>query len=189
MDPSSVADMYTTRLEEALWGALLVAITLAVHGVGMLLTLRAINALQERLPRKESLAVGLVVIIGTSWMIILVHLVEVGVWAHFFLWKQAVAGAYNNLSLCYYFALMDYTTLGSNYNLKLHWRLLEGMIGIAGLLTFAWSTGILLTFAQEYQERHLAQVKARRAQRLARTTATPANVQGKANEKEPAHPS
>ena len=188
MDPTSVADFYSTRIEEGLWGALLLAVTLAMHGFGMLVTLRAINALKERLPRPESFAVGLAVIIGASWMIILVHMIEVGIWAHFFLWKEAVAGAYNNLSLCYYFALMDYTTLGSNYNLKLDWRLLEGMIGITGLLTFAWSTGILLTFAQEYQDRHLAQIKARRAQRGPKPPAAPADLKGTPNEKEPVHP-
>ncbi len=164
MDPTTVPDFYSTRLEEGLWGILLVAITLSVHGCGMLLTLQVIEAIKERL-RQSSLGQGMMMIILASWMIIVVHMAEVAVWAHFFLWKQAVAGAVNNISLCFYFALMDYTTLGSSYNLKLDWRLLEGMIGIAGLLTFAWSTGILLTLAQEFQERHLAQVKARRKKR------------------------
>ncbi len=165
MDPSQVGDFYSTRFEEGLWGIILVAITLTIHGFGMLVTLIASNALKERLQRHEFFGLGLIVIILASWMIIIVHMIEVGVWAHFFLWKQAVAGAVNNISMCYYFALMDYTTLGSNFNLRLHWRLLEGMIGIAGLLTFAWSTGVLMTLAQDFQDKHLAFFKARHTRR------------------------
>ena len=57
----------------------------------------------------------------------LVHLSEVMVWAAFFSWK----GAFSNYSLSYYFSLNEFTTLGSNYNLPLHWRLLEGLTATA----------------------------------------------------------
>ena len=138
----------------------------------MLLTLRASNAFKERFKR-QSFAVGMSVIILASWMIIIVHLVEVGVWARFFHWKNAVASSNSTISLCYYFALMDYTTLGSNYNLKLHWRLLEGMIAITGLLIFAWSTGVLLTLAHEFQDQQMMLFKQREKRRSQRAASTP----------------
>src|SRR5262245_52499233 len=169
--------LYSTRIEEILWGGLLVALTLAMHGFGMLLTVRAINAFKERLKR-QSFALGMTVIILMSWMIIVVHLVEVGVWAHFFYWKDAVASSHNSLSLCYYFALLDYTTLGSNYNLKLDWRLLEGMIAIAGFLTFAWSTGVLLTLAQAFQDQQMILLKQKREKRQAQPGAPGAHPAG-----------
>jgi hypothetical protein len=59
-----------------------------------------------------------------------------------------------NTSIAYYLALLDYATLGSPYNLPHNWRLLEGMIAIAGLMTFAWSTGILIVMAQNFQDQH-----------------------------------
>ena len=65
-------------------------------------------------------------------MLVLLHLLEVVVWALFYLWTNAVNSPDANASLAYYFALMEYTTIGSAYNLKLDWRLLEGMNGIAG---------------------------------------------------------
>ena len=43
------------------------------------------------------------------------------------------------------------------------WRLLEGMIATAGLLGFAWSTGVLLTLAQDFQEQQMQRLKDRRA--------------------------
>ena len=172
--------LYTTRLEEGLWGGLLVAVTLAMHGFGMLLTLRASYAFKERFKR-QSFGLGMSIIILASWMIIVVHLFEVTVWAHFFYWKDAVKASHNTISLCYYFALMDYTTLGSNYNLNLHWRLLEGMIAIAGLLTFAWSTGVLLTLAQEFQDQQMMLLKQKREKH--KTQASSAGVHPAGGEK------
>jgi hypothetical protein len=37
--------------------------------------------------------------------------------------------------------------------------LLEGMNGIAGLLTFAWSTSVLLTLAEAFQQQRLPAVE------------------------------
>ena len=64
------------------------------------------------------------------------------------------SGALQNPSSAYYYALVNYCTLNSGY-LPQHWRLLEGILGMAGLLTFAWSTGIMFTLAQGFQERHV----------------------------------
>jgi hypothetical protein len=171
MNPPNPAP-YVTSLEEIFWGATLVAITMAIHGFGMLSVLRASGSIQARFQAAPSLAKGLLVIILASWMILLVHLIEVFAWAGFFVWSNAVntqSSTPATASLCYYFALMDYTTLGSNYNLHLRWRLLEGMIAVAGLLTFAWSTGILLTLAQQFQDQQMLLLKQRRGKRLSKT--------------------
>src|SRR5262245_57429358 len=143
--PPPTPTHYLTSLEEIFWGGTLLTVTMILHGFGMLLVLRTKAALKERFGARPSFSKGIIPLILTSWMILLVHLVEVFAWAGFFVWTNAVntkTAAPANVSLCYYFALMDYTTLGSAYNLHLRWRLLEGMIAVAGLLTFAWSTGI-----------------------------------------------
>jgi voltage-gated potassium channel len=149
---------YVISLEEIFWGGTLVAITMAMHGSGMLLILRLTGALKQRFEPHPSFKSGLATLIVASWLIMLVHLTEVVVWAGFFLWK----GAFPSHSLAYYFSLNEYTTVGSNFNLPLRWRLLEGMIATAGLLTFAWSTGILLTLAQEFQDQQMQLLKRRR---------------------------
>jgi hypothetical protein len=156
---------YVTSLEEILWGGFLVAVTLAIHGFGMLLVLRAQGALKERFGASTSLTSGLTLLVLSGWMILLVHLIEVLAWAGFFYCQGAVdttTDAAPNTSLCYYFALLDYTCLGSNYNLLLRWRLLEGMLSMAGLLTFAWSTGVLMTLAQDFQDQQMQLLKQKR---------------------------
>jgi hypothetical protein len=158
---------YVTSLEEVFWGGTLVAITMVMHGFGMLLVLRTSSSFKEQFEHAPSFTKGMLILVVASWMILIVHLLEVFAWAGFFLWTNAVnttTDAKANASLCYYFALMDYTTLGSSYNLHLRWRLLEGMIAVAGLLTFAWSTGVMLTLAQEFQDQQMMLLKQRRSQ-------------------------
>jgi hypothetical protein len=143
---------YVISVDEILWGGLLMAITMAIHGSGMLVTVHVSNALKRWLERLQSrsFVFGLSVLIVAAWMIILVHLVEVMAWAGFYIWKGALA----NPSAAFYYALANYTTLQSGY-LPQRWRLLEGLIAIAGLLTFAWSTGVLFMLAKEFQEKQL----------------------------------
>ena len=152
------SDLYVVSLEEVFWGGILTGITMTMHGFGMPLVLRLQEALHRRFERPPTFAKGILVLIVASWGILLLHLVEVLVWAAFFFWK----GAMPNVSLAYYFSLNEYTTVGSAYSLPQHWRLLEGMIAMAGLLTFAWSTGILFTLAQDFQEQQLQLVRSRR---------------------------
>ncbi|HTY87682.1 MAG TPA: hypothetical protein VMB80_09485 [Candidatus Acidoferrum sp.] len=154
-----------TSVEELFWGGTLVAITMVLHGFGMLGVLRTSGFFKLRFEPMPTFTKGMILLVVASWMILLVRLIEVFARAGFFLWTDAVnttTEAKANASLCYDFALMDYTTLGSSYNLHLRWRLLEGMIAVAGLLTFAWSTGIMLTLAREFQDQQMSLLKQKR---------------------------
>jgi hypothetical protein len=149
--------VYVISLDEIMWGGVLLAITMALHGVGMLLTLRVSDYVKQRFEPYDSLVLGLGALILASWMIIMVNLLEIGVWTGFFVWKDAMT----NPSRAFYYALANYTTLDSGY-LPLRWRLLEGMLAMAGLLTCAWSTGVLFMLVQEFQEAQLKRLKRRR---------------------------
>jgi hypothetical protein len=149
---------YVTSMDEMFWGVILVAVSLMMHGIGMLGTLRFSEAYKRRSKNSSSFVIGMGNLILASWMITLAHILEVMMWAGFFQWKQCFV----NYSTAAYFALNEYTTVGSSFNLPQNWRLLEGMIATAGLLGFAWSTGVLLTLAQAFQEEQLQHSKERR---------------------------
>jgi hypothetical protein len=140
---------YVIRLDEVAWGGVLLALTIAVHGIGMFPILRASIELMNRAKRagRALLALRLGILIVAVWMIVLVHLTEIALWAGFFVWKDAQPDIFN----AFYHAMLNYTTLQAGY-LPLRWRLLEGMLGIAGLLTFAWSTTVLLALAPKLAE-------------------------------------
>ena len=143
--------LYVAGFEEIAWGVALVAITMVLHGLGMVWTLKAVHGLKARLGSNLNLVGSLFVLVIAAWLITFAHLGEVFAWAGFLRWK----GAMPNLSMAYYLSLLDYTTLGCEYDLPRNWRLLEGMIAISGLMTFAWSTGVLFALAQEFQAREL----------------------------------
>jgi|SRR5664279_115273 len=164
--PDIPDSIYVVSLEEVLWGGLLMAITMTIHGIGMLTVLRVNSAVIRRLESKKNLVTGMMPVILASCMILFVHLVEVMVWAYFFLSR----GAFLNRSVAFYFSLNEYTTVGSSLSLPLRWRLLEGMIAIAGLLAFAWSTGVLITLAQRFQEHQMELYKDRHQKKSSKTS-------------------
>jgi hypothetical protein len=128
---------------------LLVALTMTLHGFGMLITLRCHNRLGGLLQRFRSAAAGIIPLIVASWMMLLTHIAELMVWTLFIRWLRAIP----DFSDAFYFAILEYTTVGSRFTLPFRWRGLEGGLAITGLLTFAWSTGVLMTMAMEFQRR------------------------------------
>lgn len=137
---------YIVSVDEAGWGLLLIAATMVLHGGGVAVALRANLALR----RQASPARGLGRLIVITWILVFFHLLEVVlIWAVFLHWKHA----FDSMRDCVYYALMQYTTVGSDLSLPHRLRLLGGMIAMSGLLTVAWTTAVLLTVAQEFQSR------------------------------------
>lgn len=141
---------YVISLEEALWGSVLVAITMVIHGTGMFSILRVVRALKERFESTKSFFGGLSVVILSSLLIIFTNVLEVIIWAGFF----ALQGAEPNQSVAFYNALLNYTTVQAGY-LPQRWHLLEPLLAMAGLLTGVWSTGILYMLAKDFQDAQL----------------------------------
>jgi hypothetical protein len=158
MSDALIEPLYVISIEEVCWGGALVAITMAIHGFGMLAVLRVNHRLKRWSDSGNGMLSGLFPVILAGCMIMIVHLAEVLAWAVFFVWKDA----FPNVSVAYYFALDEYTTVGSKYNLPLNYRLLEGMIAAVGMLMFAWSTGVLFTLAQGFQSRQIESFTLRR---------------------------
>jgi voltage-gated potassium channel Kch len=85
--------------------------------------------------------------------IILIHLVEITVWAFFFLWKEAMP----DLSSALYFSAVTYTTTGyGDLVLTEEWRLLGGVEALTGILMCGWSTGFFFAVANGMLERRPA---------------------------------
>lgn len=144
--------MYVTSIEEIIWGIFLVAITVAMHGLGMV-EIFLFNQRYNALPpvKRFNYFRELGHLLSVSALMVLIHLAEVMMWALFFIWQNILP----NLSVSFYFSLMEYTTLGSNVSLPTEWKLLGGMMAIAGFLAFAWSTSVFVAVAQNYQNRRI----------------------------------
>jgi hypothetical protein len=120
--------------------------------------LRLVDTIKERFDPLESFTGGLGLVILASLLIIITNIVEVMVWTVFFF----LQGAQTNHHTAFYYALLNFTTLQASY-LPDRWHLLEPLLGMAGLLTVAWSTGILYMLAQDFQDTQMRLRKQRRA--------------------------
>ena len=139
---------HVVSVEEVAWGIALVAVTMTIHAFAMPMTSVACARARRRFADRHGFFAGVRVLLLASGLIVVAHLVEVAAWASFFV----LQGAFPTTSSAYYFSLLQYTTVGSDLTLPESWRLLGGMIAISGALAFAWSTALLLSVAQHFQD-------------------------------------
>jgi Ion channel len=125
-----------TRLLAALC---LMALCVTIHAAGVswaLLWLRRHPAQIQRFWFDTWLFV-----LVAAWMVLL-HLLEIAVWAGFYLWKDALA----DLQSALYFSAVTYTTTGyGDLVLPKEWQLLGGVEALTGILMCGWSTGFFFT--------------------------------------------
>jgi hypothetical protein len=140
---------------------------MAIHGTGMFSILRPVDAIKERFEPQESFAGGLGLVIVASLLIVVTNIIEVMVWTAFFF----LQGAQTNHHRAFYNAMLNYTTLQASY-LPQRWQLLEPLLGMAGLLTVAWSTGILYMLAQDFQNNQM-RIRKQRRERQGKTNPNP----------------
>ena len=115
----------------------LVAITVAVHAVGLAVLLSRWARLHALCPTRFWPITGL--LIRVTWWLILIHLIEISIWGLFFLWKDCLPDAES----AFYFAGVTYTTIGyGDLVLKEPWRMLGPVEGLTGILMCGLSAGI-----------------------------------------------
>ena len=115
---------------------LLVAVTVGVHAAGLaqLLTLlMKARALPARLwPITWFL-------IRITWILLLIHAVEITVWGLFYFWE----GCLPTFSAAVYFSGVTYATVGyGDLVLPQSWRMLAPIEGLTGILMCGLSTGL-----------------------------------------------
>ena len=70
--------------------------------------------------------------------IVLLHLLEIGVWAAFYVWRNAMPDA----QAAFYFSAVTYTTTGyGDLVLPAEWRIVGAIEALTGILMCGWSTG------------------------------------------------
>jgi hypothetical protein len=83
-----------------------------------------------------------------AW-IILLHLLEIIVWALIYFWK----GAMPDLAAACYFSAVTYTTTGyGDLTLPTNWRLVGGVEALTGILMCGWSTGFFFAVVSRMME-------------------------------------
>jgi hypothetical protein len=113
----------------------LLAGCVVIHAAGVITALkwlRRSRATMERFWRSMRLFIRL-----AGW-IVLLHLLEIGVWAAFYVWRDAMPDVQTAL----YFSAVTYTTTGyGDLVLPAEWRIIGAVEALTGILMCGWSTG------------------------------------------------
>ena len=124
-------------LHALLIAAALVAVTVAVHATGLGAVLATLAASRTSPPTRTWPITWLLV--RVAWLLILVHVLEISVWALFYRWQHCLPDAES----AFYFSGVTYTTLGyGDVVLPREWRMLAPIQGLTGILMCALSGGL-----------------------------------------------
>ena len=124
----------------------LMAVCVASHAIGVTLAFGRLQRLQA-VPQQLWPRTWIFIRLG-GWMI-LVHLVEITVWALLYVWR----GAMPDLPSALYFSAVTYTTTGyGDLVLPDEWRLVGAVEALTGILTCGWSTGFFFAVASRMLE-------------------------------------
>jgi hypothetical protein len=125
--------MLTTKLLIA-WS--LMAVCVAVHAIGLTAAFRWAGRSPALADPRFWPSIWLLICIA-GWTI-LVSVVEIAVWALFYVWRQGMP----DLQSALYFSAVTYTTTGyGDLVLPKGWQLIGGIEALTGILMCGWSTG------------------------------------------------
>ena len=142
--------------EALLVSVVLVAITVVIHAYGThywmrYMGYRFVGPDGNFKPRKV-----LPAIISTAVILLMLHVVEVIVWAVAYRLLDPISSL-DTFEKAMYFSVVTFTTLGyGDVTLEEHWRVLGAFQAAAGIIIFGWSTAIIVAAVQKvYFERAL----------------------------------
>ena len=127
----------------------LVATTVLFHASALGIVLNPVLRLTAQLQMRFWPVTWLVVRI--TWWLIVIHFVEIAVWALFFWWQKCLPDAESS----FYFSGVTYTTIGyGDLVLPKAWRLFGPVEGLTGILMCGLSTAFLFaTLSRMYSAR------------------------------------
>jgi Ion channel len=122
----------------------LLALTVTIHAAGLVAVLRRFPG--SSLPLDTRFWPVTWLLVRVAWVLILLHLVEIVVWALFYRWQQCLP----DLESSFYFSGVTYTTVGyGDLVLPKEWRLLGPVEGLTGILMCGLSTGFFFAIVSK----------------------------------------
>ena len=127
----------------------LVAVTVAVHAAGLAVLLGRLLKSHTAPPTRFWPITWL--LIRLAWWLILIHLVEISVWAFFYFWQDCLP----DTESAFYFSGVTYTTIGyGDLLLAKPWRVLAPVEGLTGILMCGLSGGLFFAVVNRIYASH-----------------------------------
>lgn len=122
----------------------LLALTVTIHAAGLAAVLR--HFVGSSLPLDMRFWPVTWLLVRIAWLLILLHLAEIAVWALFYWWQHCLP----DLESSFYFSGVTYTTVGyGDLVLPKEWRLLGPVEGMTGILMCGLSTGLFFAIVSK----------------------------------------
>ena len=139
-------------ITKLLIGGFLMALCVTVHAIGLTGAFRWIQRSPALVDPRFWPPTWLLIRIA-GWLILL-HLIEISLWALVYAWMQAMP----NLHAAFYFSAVTYTTTGyGDLVLPEAWRLVGGIEALTGILMCGWSTGFFFAVVNRMYRSHQAE--------------------------------
>jgi hypothetical protein len=124
-------------LSQLILGTMLIAVTVAVHGVFMGTYLWRMRQVE---PQARSFWMIIRILAQLAVWCVFAHVAEILIWAVFY----TGAGVMPDLETAGYFSAVTYATIGyGDITPPVEWRVLASMEGLIGILMCAWSGGFI----------------------------------------------
>ncbi len=153
--PQTLPDNPTEKL---LGGALLLALSVVVHSAGLIALGRSLHQCWE--PRNRNYACDLCLLVRMAWMMTLLHLITIGLWAWFF----HASGGLPDRHTEFYFSSATDTTAGYGDMVLPHaWHTMSGLESLTGFLSAGLTTGFFFHLLNRTLEHRTNAFETRRA--------------------------
>ena len=117
-------------------------ITVVMHLFGLSVLIAATNRHSSRLQTERHVSLQMLVLVGVSFGLFILHSVEIWSYASLYYWVGAIQSFEDSL----YFSTATYATIGyGDLTLAKSWRVLGAIEGANGVILLGWSTAFFIS--------------------------------------------
>ena len=136
-------------LINVLLGLFIIGLTVVIQAQGTNYWLQKFITVQKRLSRETFKKRTVRILIGTSFFLIILHLIQASLWAFLYLLLPGIS-EFQSFEKAVYFSLVTFTTLGyGEITIDSTNRILAGLEAINGIMLIGWSTAFMFFVYQE----------------------------------------
>ena len=124
-------------------------VTILIHGIGTAWSVQFLANKKSALEKQTGLNYALNILSLTAVFLMLLHFVEIVIWALLFMFIPEI-DQLTSFEQAIYFSMVTYATLGyGDITLGPNWRIMSGFCAMNGILLFGWSTAMFFSAVQK----------------------------------------
>jgi hypothetical protein len=140
MDEVVTKDAVSLSIQLAYSGVLVLLMSI-IHSLGLVGITKVLHLSSTRLQRETVNPQSIFMIGLLGLLIFIVHIVEIFIFAVFFL----TTGTVDDFEQALFYSASAYTTLGLTQNVPMQWHLVGALEALVGFVLIGWSTAFMAT--------------------------------------------